>query len=214
MRLDHWLEQVYADEVEKDASDTSEFDQMSMEELLDIVTEKTASVAPSQAKDAGWSLSLPFMDKVARQIARQHAELAKEGSLPVPIPSKRGFVKQDEFTSPESQAKAKIMQNAMKATKNAPPAIRKGAVKSVARQLQNKTAGARRVARVMSAIAKKRGEPQMKAWSAGERAVGKLDRSLLRRGQAGGTEPTLGRTLAHATPKQQGRIKQFLEYRQ
>jgi|GEM_PF-1707969 len=73
---------------------------------------------------------LIFMDKVAREIARQHAEVAKgynEG--------KKGLVKQDAFTTPEAQQKAKVMRTAMKATKGAPPKVRKAAVKQVGKKI-------------------------------------------------------------------------------
>ena len=47
------------------------------------------------------------------------------------------MTKQDAFTTPESQAKAKMMQRAMKATKGAPPNVRKSAVKMVGKKMQN-----------------------------------------------------------------------------
>ncbi len=51
----------------------------------------------------------------------------------------KGKIKEDEFTSPEAKSKAKVLQRAMKATKNAPPSVRKGAVRMAGREL-NKSA--------------------------------------------------------------------------
>jgi hypothetical protein len=159
MHLDQWLKQVYDEEALTKEGFGLEvlFDKMGMSDLLDIacgrttiekvaenkpapipaqelrspqpepVTQKTASVEKiglaSKAK-------LAFMDKVARQIARQHAEVAKEAACG------GGMVKSDEFTSPEAQQKAKALQSAMKATKGAPLKVRKGAVRVTAKQLQ------------------------------------------------------------------------------
>jgi hypothetical protein len=45
------------------------------------------------------------------------------------------MTKHDAFTTPEAQAKAKVVQRAMKATKGAPPSVRKGALKVVGKQI-------------------------------------------------------------------------------
>jgi hypothetical protein len=71
---------------------------------------------------------LAFMDKVARQIARQHAEVAKQATC-------KPMVKHDAFTSPEAQAKAKVLSRAMKASKGAPAQVRKGAIRAVSKKL-------------------------------------------------------------------------------
>lgn len=73
------------------------------------------------------SARLVFMDKVARQIARQHAEVAKEAA--------GCMTKQDEFTSPLAQQKAKAMQTTMKAAKGAPSSVRKKAISNLGKQL-------------------------------------------------------------------------------
>lgn len=95
---------------------------------------------------------LIFMDKIARQIARVHYEVAQElekEAFPQAKYSDKqkarwkknwgralygddpGMEKKDEFSSPEAQQKAKVMQTAMKATKGAPAKVRKAAVKQV-----------------------------------------------------------------------------------
>lgn len=49
---------------------------------------------------------------------------------------KEGLAKCDAFTSPEARAKAKVMTKALRATKGAPPKIRKAAVKVTAREMK------------------------------------------------------------------------------
>ena len=120
--------------------------------------------APKREMEKASAAKLQFMDKLARQLAHQHIEVRKTAGLQRPeqptareVVKGRGpkvraaraalreklregcpvdeKVKEDEFTSPEAQAKAKVLQRAMKATKNAPSSVRKGAIKQVSKQL-------------------------------------------------------------------------------
>ena len=57
-----------------------------------------------------------------------------------------GMEKEDAFTSPEAQAKAKVMSRAMKATKGAPPKVVRSAIKMTAKQM-GKTASLKSIGR-------------------------------------------------------------------
>ena len=100
MHLDQWLREVYDDEVlTKEASDLEVvFDQMTPEALLEIATggttiEKVAlwegrdDVILKKVRDVRAGLSkksaarLEFMDKVARQVAREHLEVEKQARI-------------------------------------------------------------------------------------------------------------------------------------
>lgn len=86
-------------------------------------------------KNKAASAKLAFMDKVAREIARQHYEVAKAASGYKQEKKDSGMIKKDEFTSPEAQQKAKLMQRSMKVSKGAPPAVRKQVIKQVGKKI-------------------------------------------------------------------------------
>ena len=71
-----------------------------------------------------------------------------------------GMEKVDEFTSPEAKAKARVLSGAMKATKNAPSSIRKGAVRAAGRQMVKgaefeKEGSTKRYGRIVASMARK-----------------------------------------------------------
>lgn len=82
------------------------------------------------------SAKLSWADRWGRALAQMEKEACSSQ------PGKMAdFEKEDEFTSPEAQQKAKVVQHAMKATKGAPPHIRKAAVKVTAEKLKQAAAG-------------------------------------------------------------------------
>jgi len=119
------------------------------------------------------SAQFEFMDKVARHLAHVHTEEAEKlavggrvgkfltkhkkvglgavATAPIAYMAGvasgykqgKGMEKRDEFTSPEAQAKAKVMSRALKSTKGAPPNVRKGAVKVVAKEMRKAAAALR-----------------------------------------------------------------------
>lgn len=106
-----------------------------------------------------------FVEKLARQIAQTHHELAKKAGVANTLAKHRktmlgsvvtaplaymggvahGYTqgkaenktKEDAFTTPEAKAKAQVMSRALKSTKGAPPNVRKSAVKLTAQKLKS-----------------------------------------------------------------------------
>lgn len=78
----------------------------------------------------------------ADQMGRSLAHAAVEGRLPFDVEKVAACAigKESDFTSPEAQAKAKVMARALKATKGAPPKVRKAAVKVTAQQMRKEAA--------------------------------------------------------------------------
>jgi hypothetical protein len=169
MNLDQWLTQVYSeDTLTKEASGIEAmFDRMDPSVLLDVACGRTTlekEAAPikgykeDQKKSSGVektsAAKLAFMDNIARQIARTHAEVIKEAQC-----AKEPMIKEDEFTSPEAQAKAKVMQQSMQMAKGAPAPLRQKAVSAAGRSLSK------------SAAENSEQEVNPKSWLAGQKGI-------------------------------------------
>jgi hypothetical protein len=160
--LDQWLKQVYDEEVlVKEGQDLeAAFEQMDPADLLDVACGNTtiekvagqtpmlrqkpvtapqpepvkqASAAPQPERiGATTKVKLAFMDTVARQIARQHHDVGqvKQAQL-----EGEEMEKEDAFTTPEAQGKAKMMTGAMKAARGASAPERKRMIARVGKKL-------------------------------------------------------------------------------
>lgn len=133
-----------------------------------LVEKKVRSKFPGIGKTA--SAKLAFVDTVARELARTHyqvklaqeEEAAKAEEKKCPECDGKGcekcrqektagcMTKQDEFTTPEAQAKAKVMQKSMQMAKGAPTPVRKGMVQMAAKEM--KKAGSIKTARTKARL--------------------------------------------------------------
>jgi hypothetical protein len=80
--------------------------------------------------------SEPQRRAASRGAAKIHGWMGEKGLGREARKVSRGMVKEDEFTSPEAKAKAKIMSSALKASKGAPTKVRKAAVSVAGEQVQ------------------------------------------------------------------------------
>ena len=204
MKLDNWLNQVYQEEQEKNAQATLEelMAQLPLEEVIKLAQvsspKKPEPVADESEKEKIASLKLAFVDKLARQLARTNSEVAKEASCKSKT-SEYSMEKDDAFTSPEAQMKAKAMSRAMKASKGAPPKVRKAAIGMAGREVA-KQAGAKRLTRILTSFSKNPASEGLR--SAGAAAELKLKKRLKR-----GGGDLRGRVMAHASPEQRTALK-------
>jgi hypothetical protein len=126
----------------------------------------TEEAAKKYLKEDEPRSKVAFVEKIARHIAQEHVKVAacKKSTFGEDMEST------GEFTSPEAKQKAGILAKAMKTTKGAPPAVRKGAVKLVGREI-NKIG--RAGTQVIKAVLKNVGK-HTAAGAAGGAAIGGL----------------------------------------
>jgi len=94
----------------------------------------TEEAAKKYLKEDEPRSKVAFVEKIARFLAQEHVKTAAV--------EEEGMESTGEFTSPEAKQKAGILAKAMKTTKGAPPAVRKGAMKVVGKEI-NKVSGNR-----------------------------------------------------------------------
>jgi hypothetical protein len=76
---------------------------------------------------------LQFVDKVARQLAREHTKCAAKKKVFI----KKATAPQIALSSPEARAKAKVVQKALKVLRGAPPNVISGALNLTAKELRS-----------------------------------------------------------------------------
>ena len=89
------------------------------------------------------AVKLAFVDRMARELARTHYQVkiaqeeeAAKAEGGKSEEKKEGMTKEDEFTTPEAQAKARVMQKSMQMAKGAPAPVRKGMVQVAAKEMK------------------------------------------------------------------------------
>jgi hypothetical protein len=104
-----------------------------------MVERKVHEKFPDIGKEA--SAKIAWADSWGRSLARMESETMKLASLRTKIANigchkTADFEKADEFTTPEAQEKAKVVRQALKATKGAPEHVRRAAVKVTAEKMK------------------------------------------------------------------------------
>jgi hypothetical protein len=140
MKLDQWLSGIYQEEREKQAAADLDalMDGLPIEEVMKLAGVVEPAPMPDTKSQQGDDLEktadakFQFMDKLARQLARQDTEVIKEAGAKT---AQLEMEKEDAFTTPEAKAKAKVMSRAMKMSKGAPTKVRKAAVSMAGKEM-------------------------------------------------------------------------------